>query len=377
MALYDTVTPSNPYQSVTAGVIPLDVYGVAINWYVNRTPLLSRLPKLDCGSDTFLMTNDNFRPTTQNISANYTTGSSTQLTFADASWLMLGDVVQVESEYFLVTTPHATTPTVTGAYAGTTGANHTSGVAAYLIGNTRTGAEVDIAAIERIPVTVEQYNQTAQHAIAVGGSLQANTNFVSGEGNTPLDRDRMLAILNIVDDFERSMYFGKGVKRASTSTRPMMKGLTSLITTNVTTSPTNASAYKQSDFIRDTIQPCYTNGGQPGMLLVSTDFLTAFSIWGNGVLKAESEENIFGLSVDTFAVSFLPNVKIVPAPHLRTKSAFCFTESEIRIRMKRKLKEYPRGLRGDAIESDLIMEGAIELDNEAHHSYVTGITTFA
>src|SRR6185437_5220285 len=176
---------------------------------------------------------------------------------------------------------HATTPTVTGAYAGTTGANHTSGVAAYLIGNTRTGAEVDIAAINRIQVVIEQYNQTVQHAISIGGSLQANANFVSGEGNTPFARDMMLKLQECVDDFERSMYYGKGVKRDGTTTRPMMKGLASLITSNVVTSPTNASAYKQSDFIRDTIQPCYDKGGKPNLLLVSTDFLTGFAIWGN------------------------------------------------------------------------------------------------
>jgi hypothetical protein len=38
MALYDQGI-TTPYNSVNAGVIPTDVFGVAINWFVNRTPL--------------------------------------------------------------------------------------------------------------------------------------------------------------------------------------------------------------------------------------------------------------------------------------------------------------------------------------------------
>jgi hypothetical protein len=45
--------------------------------------------------------------------------------------------------------------------------------------------------------------------------------------------------------------------------------------------------------------------------------------------------------------------------------------------MKRNLFEKPRGSRGDATEGDFIMEGAIEVDNEAHHAWVEGITAFA
>src|SRR3974390_3593993 len=61
MPLYEG-GPLTQWTAYNAGVIPNDVFGVAINWFVNRTPLVSRLPKLPVGSPQFLVTNDNYRP---------------------------------------------------------------------------------------------------------------------------------------------------------------------------------------------------------------------------------------------------------------------------------------------------------------------------
>ena len=61
MPLYEG-GPLTQFTAFNAGVIPNDVFGVAINWFVNRTPLVSRLPKLPTGSPQFLVTNDNYRP---------------------------------------------------------------------------------------------------------------------------------------------------------------------------------------------------------------------------------------------------------------------------------------------------------------------------
>jgi hypothetical protein len=36
-----------------------------------------------------------------------------------------------------------------------------------------------------------------------------------------------------------------------------------------------------------------------------------------------------------------------------------------------------RGNRGDMLEGDWIMEGAVEVVNEAHHAWVDGITAFS
>lgn len=375
MPLYDRDV-TTPYDSLNAGVIPLDVFGVAINWFVNRTPLISRFPKLPVGSPNFVITNDNYRPRTTTFTADQD-NSQTTLAVTDGSMFTNGDVIEIEGEQQLVTGISSNTLTVTRAYGGTSAAAHTaSGGTVYLTTNTRTGGEVDTQGISRIPSPVVQYCQTVQHAYQVGGALQSTTNFVSGLG-TPLDRDRMLAMQNCMDDFEEASYYGKGVAISGPSTRPQMKGLRSLIATNNTTNPVSKAAYKPSDLIRDTIQKCFDGGGNPNFMLVSTDFLTGFAVWGHAVQRLEAGATVFGAPIDLFEVPFLSGISLVPAPLLRPGTAICLSGPEIRVRLKRPLLEKPRGSRGDAVEGDFIMEGAIELDNEAHHAWVNGITAFA
>ena len=75
MPLYEG-GPLTQFTAFSAGVIPNDVFGVAINWFVNRTPLVSRLPKLPTGSPQFLVTNDNYRPRSNPMNNGGTLSSS-------------------------------------------------------------------------------------------------------------------------------------------------------------------------------------------------------------------------------------------------------------------------------------------------------------
>lgn len=378
MAAYEN-GPLTQFSAFNSGVIPNDVFGVAINWFVNRTPLTTRLPKLPVGSPQFLITNDDYRPRSIATTAAFADTSGTTLTVGDSSSFDVGDVVKVDSEYMLVTAspPSATTVTVARGYAGTTAATHSSGAIAYLVSNSRTGAEVDVSSVSRIPKAVTQYCQTIQHAYQVGGALQADTNYTTGF-STPLDRDRMLAMQHVMDDFEGGAYYGSGVVLAAQGTRPAQKGLRSLMATNkILTAPTNAAAYKPSDLIRDTVQKCFDAGGNPSVMMVSTDFLTGFSVWGHAAMRLQAGANAYGTPIDLFEAPFLSGISIIPAPLLRAGTAVCLTASEVRIRLKRAMFDKPRGSRGDAFEGDMIMEGAIELDNESHHAWVSGVTAFA
>jgi hypothetical protein len=378
MPLYEG-GPLSQFTALNAGVIPSDVFGVAINWFVNRTPLISRLPKLPTGSPQFLVTNDNYRPRSNpmNNGAQLVAGANA-VTVADASIFDVGDVIQIEQEYILVTAINTANNslTITRGYAGTTAAPHNDLLPVYLVSNTRTGAEVNVTSISRIPQAVTQYCQTVQHAYQVGGALQADANFSTGFA-TPLDRDRMLAMQHVMDDFESACYYGKGVPISSAASRPQMKGLQSLIQTNCVAAPTNAAAYKPSDLVRDTLQACFNGGGNPTVMLVSTDFLSAFAVWGHAAMRLNAGTNVFGTPIDLFEAPFLSGVSIIPAPLLRAGTAICLSDPEVRIRLKRPMIDKPRGSRGDVFEGDIIMEGAVELDNEAHHAWVSGVTAFA
>ncbi len=150
-----------------------------------------------------------------------------------------------------------------------------------------------------------------------------------------------------------------------------------LLTANQTTNPVNAGAYKPTDLIRDTLQQCRINGGDPDVLLVSSNFMTGLATWGMAVQKIDAGVNVFGTPIDVFEAPFLGGVSIIEAPLLNPSTAICLTSSEVRMRMKRNEFWNPRGVRGDAYEGDWIAEGAIEVDNQAHHAWVEGITAFS
>ena len=156
MPLYDRDV-TTPFDSMNAGAIPLDVFGVAINWFVNRTPLVSRLPKLPVGSPNFVIINDNYRPRTALV-ASAMDAATASATVADASMFTLGDVIELEGEQMLVTDVDNSTNllTVVRGYGGTTPAPHANGLTAYLITNTRTGGETNVRAISRIPTPTVQ-----------------------------------------------------------------------------------------------------------------------------------------------------------------------------------------------------------------------------
>jgi len=378
MPLYEG-GPLTQFSAFNAGVIPNDVFGVAINWFVNRTPLIARLPKLPTGSPQFLITNDNYRPRSNPMNnGGPLSAAASSVTVDDASIFDVGDVIQIEQEYCLVSAVDPTTNslTISRGYAGTTAASHNDLLPVYLVSNARTGAEVNLTSVSRIPQAVTQYCQTVQHAYQVGGALQADSNYASSYA-TPLDRDRMLAIQHVMDDFESACYYGKGVPLTAPNSRPLMKGLQALLTTNNVSSPVNAAAYKPSDLVRDTIQACFNGGGNPTILLVSTDFLSGFAVWGHAAMRLNAGANVFGTPIDLFEAPFLSGISIIPAPLLRKGTAICLSDPEVRIRLKRGMIDKPRGSRGDAYEGDIIMEGAIEVDNEAHHAWVSGVTAFA
>lgn len=376
-----TPMPLTQYGAFNAGVIPTDVFGVAINWYVNRTPLTARLPKLPVGSPQFVVAGDGFRPRVAATGASVADGSTTSLTPDDATQYEVGDVIQIESELMLVTarTANGTTVTVSRGYDGTSAAAHTTvGTAIYLITNTRTGAEVDQDGIARIHDTYTQYCQTIQHAYQVGGALQADANYTAAIGQTPLDRFKMLAMQHTMDDFESAVYYGTGVALSSATAKPMMLGIRNIVpTANRETNPTNKTAYKPSDLIRDTASKCFAGGGNPNLLVVSPDWMAGLAVWGAANMRIEAGSNVFGTPIDLFEFPFLSGIAVVPSALLRPGTAVCLSAPEARIRMKRAMRDKPRGSRGDADEGDIIMEGAVELDNPAHHAWVEGVTGFA
>jgi hypothetical protein len=357
-----------------------DIYVVTSNWFVNRCPIVTRTPRVPVGSTTFSIVSRSFRPRIATLGA-AVAATDSQLTLVDASAFMTGDVLELASgeRVEILADPNLSNNTVQvrraaeATAAGTGSANDTI----RLISNSRTGAEINQNGISLRPVGITQFCQTWQHPVQVGGSLQASSAYQTSSGvQTPFDQSKMSALQNLMDDMESSTYYGRGEDPA-VAARPKQKGLKAQLSVNNTTNPTNAGAYKPTDFIRDTLQPCRTGGGDPDVLLVSTNFMMGLATWGQAVVRVNAGSNVFGTPIDVFEAPFLGGITIIEAPLLKPFTAVALTSSEVRMRMKRNEFWNPRGSRGDAFEGDWMAEGAIEVENPSHHAWLEGITAFS
>lgn len=357
-----------------------EIHAVTMNWFVNRCPLVTRLPRVPVGSTTFTIVNRTARPRTVRLAA-VVAAADTSVRFQDVSYLMVGDVLESPSgeRIEVIAEPNivAESVSVRRAIEGTTAASAAVNDTFRLVGNSRTGGEVNQASIGMKPVVVSQFCQTWQHPVQIAGSLQASSGFVSPvSGNTPLDHARMDALQNLMDDMESTSYYGRGEDPAVVA-RPKQKGLRTLITTNLVTSPANAGAYKATDLIRDTLERCRTNGGNPDVMLLSSNFMTGLAVWGHAVQRIEAGSSVFGVPIKVFEAPFLGGITLIEAPLLRPFTAVALTSSEVELRIKRNEFWNPRGSRGDAVEGDWIAEGAVALENESHHAWLEGVSGFS
>jgi Family of unknown function (DUF5309) len=381
-----------------------DVTVAVRNWFANRNPLVTRLPYVPVERTDFLMYTHPYRSRSTTITVALASSTTTGLTLGDATFLMNHDVLQLvdtgsgDAEFVQVNgDPTGTnTITVTRGVANTTAlATYASATTTvYLIGNSRTGAEVNQTGLTSIGTARTQYCQTFQFPVQIGGSAQtARAQVMPGGIQSPFDFNMTVQLQNMVDDIETSCYYGMAQaptadagspndNTSDTATTAKMNGLRNIFVSNninstLGTTPTNASAYGSSDLIRDTLQAARTGGGEPDLLIVSTNFMSGFATWGQAVQRIPAGETVFGTPISVFEAPFLHGVTIVEAPLLRPYTAIALTSSEIYIRNKRNPYWNLRGNRGDMVEGDWIAEMAIEVVNESHHAWVEGITAFS
>lgn len=371
----------NPFSQLGAIVVPIE--GVAVNFMVNRNPLFARLTKPPKGAQSFKVASNAYRPNSTTMNNGGTLNSSaTSVVVLDASVFMQGDVIEIDTESMLVSADpviSTNTLTIVRGYAGTSAASHNDLTVVFQIGNSRTGGEVLQNAITRLPKITTQQLQTFQHPYQISGALASDTAFALPPGMANVvGFFRSLAIQECTDDIERTCYYGYGVTPGQDSDRPQMTGLRSLIQTNKTLSPTNFAAYKPSDLIRDTIQAGLTGGGKINLMVMSADWIAGLAIWGMAVQRVPAGTNSYGTPIDVFECPFLgAGVELVFAPLLRNGTVIGLTKEEVMLGTKRPLFDKPRGSRGDVEEGDIIGEYGIELHNEQHHAFVSGITGYS
>jgi len=304
-----------------------------VNSYINRCPLVTRLPRMPIGSTTFNIVKRNFRKRTAVVQAGFNT-SATSISLDDASSFQNGDVlstpegerVEITADPVLTTTPN--TITVRRSAEGTTAASGSTSDVLTLISNSRTGGEINQNGVAFNPIGTPQYCQVWQFPVQISGSLASSSAFVLPNGVPDISAlVKAEANQNMIDDMEKSSFYGIGEAPAadilgtSANARPKQKGLNTLIVTNNTSTPTNAGAYKPTDLIRDTLQAARGNGGEPDILLLSMDWMGGLTTWGQPAQRIDAGTNIFGTPINVFECPFLVGVNLVFCFHLTAGTA--------------------------------------------------------
>ena len=384
-----------------AGVEARNDVTVAIrNWFANRNPLVTRLPYVPVERVDFQMYTHKYRARSTVLGASVSSATQTSLTVADATFLMNHDVleivdsvtgnverVQINGDPTGLNTINVTRGiwSQVGGVVGTTPLSTAAASSTVnLIGNSRNGAEVNQTGLTTLGVPRTQYCQTFQFPVQISGSAQsARSQVLPGGIQTPFDFNMTVQLQNMVDDIENSCYYGIAqAPNDGVGVTAKMNGLRSIFQTNNISSltgatPINAAAYGATDLVRDTLQAARSGGGEPDLLIVSTNFMSGFATWGQAIQRVPAGETAFGTPINVLEAPFLHGVTIVEAPLLRPFTAIALTSSEVYIRNKRNPYWQLRGSRGDMVEGDWIAELAIEVVNESHHAWVEGITAFS
>lgn len=366
--------------------------------FINETPLITRLPREVAEGQVYNMITYDVRPRTYTLAAAFTaSGADLDITLATegASSLMVGDVLEVldtagtASERVEVTEIVSNTVVnVRRAREGTTViANTAAGAAASLvvtlIGNSRTGAEVDVAGKRTVRTLTPQYVQTFQSPVQVGGLANAvrNTRLPAGFSDV-FSLEQQVAMTEMMRDQEYSSYYGIGEAPSAAGDRAKQKGVRKQISAYNSGSNLKLAAgasYTFLSFVADAIQKCIDGGGDPDSVICSTSFLTGLLTWGFAKQQITTPRlNELGLPINEIAVPFASGIiTFIPSYQMKAGSACVLTSRDAKMRFIREEFWQQRGLRGDAKEGDFIADTCVELGHPGWHAWVEGITSFA
>lgn len=219
--------------------------------------------------------------------------SSTTTTFSatDGSKFVIGDVVQVDSEYMWVSAISTNTVTVTRNYGGTQ-ATHADSSVAYIRSNARLEGTSADTAIYTVPTTGYNYSQIFQRTIEISRTDARIKQY--GIGNVverEIDKkmDELMMLLNL------SFYHGQR-KLGSATTPRGFGGFGTFITTNVTTL-TSSPALTQKN-IEDALESAWTYGGNPTLLICGSWAKRKIADFYSGYVRTERSETMGGVTID-------------------------------------------------------------------------------
>jgi hypothetical protein len=365
--------------------------------FVNETPLVARLPRNPAKGKTYQILTYDVRQRNYLVgTGGMASSSATSLPVADASPFWVGDVleltpaaggtaerVEVLQPGNLTATPN--TLTVRRGVDGTTAASSWSAADLIkLIGNSRTGGEIDQQASRAVRSSLTQIVQTFQASVQVGGEAEALGNVALPPGADSLfGLERAIKLTELMRDEEYTSYYGNGQIPSASGDRGKQKGLRALIKSynggaNVKTGA--GGSYTIDTFLADTVDKIVAAGGMPDAVLCSASFITGLRKWAPNQVISNGNDltDALGLPIRRIVLAIGGyELTFIASLQLEKGTAAVVTSDDLDLAVLRDEFWQPRGNRGDAMEGDWISSLCINLGHPQFHAWVEGITSLA
>jgi len=227
------------------------------------------------------------------------TSNATTITVADASLFQEGNILLIDAEQMWVSSVATATEvlTVTRNYSGTQ-ASHSDTVAVEVIGIARLeGAESDDLAFTDRTVG-SNYTQIFHQEVKVSRTQAAISQYgIADEFSYQANK----AVPQLMRLIEKQVY--RGARKPGSATTPRaFGGLGTFVTDNTVSA---GGAVVQADF-EDALEAAYTDGGKPGLALVSPANMQVIKNFYDSslFLRVERAENVAGVKIDRVLTPF-------------------------------------------------------------------------
>lgn len=376
--------------------------------FINEVPLFARLPHMSVSAPEYNILSYDVRQRQVTLASTLTAVSAltvATVTFNDVSQMQQGDVIEIYNtggtafeRAEVQADPNTANNTVSlmrGVEGTTPIANDNSAnTTAYIMGNSRTGAEVNQTASRAIRNPFAQYVQTYQFPVQVGGLAEAIESVALPPGISDVfSMEQKVKMTEFVRDVEFTGMYGLGQSAgvSGATQRRKQKGLRTQIANYKSTGSgplgngpnykfLAGGSYTKLNFIADTVQKVLDAGGNPDVMLCSTDFTTGLATWSvaQQYFMNPRQTPYLGIAIREFDTAFTGQpMTIIPSFQLRKGTVVVLTSSDLMWRYIRPAFFQKRGLRGDAWEGDFIGDYAIEAGHQGWHAWCEGITSFA
>lgn len=313
---------------------------------------------------------DALPPLTCGLGAAVTSTTQTTVTLASgAGWAVLvGDVVQVDSEYMWVSGRSGDNLTVTRGFWGSTAATHASTATVTRVTNANLEGSVNLTTGASVPTQNYNYTQIFRDVISV-----SNTEALQSRYGIPdvLAYRTALKTKDLMRMIEIAAF--TGVRNVGGANAPRtMGGLGTFITTN-TVSMSNA--YITEAAINKVFRMIYEACGEPPNLIVCAPLTgqTIDELW-KSYLHVQPSQDTIGLTVRRITTRF-GDAEVLVSPFCPADKAYILNSKEVGFLEFRPLKGTQLGARGDLTEWQLVGEYTLVVRNDQKHGVVTGIKT--